>query len=89
VGGEDGITLSTNSTRLCWTPITGRHLYSIAVNLLADTRLNDEKRAAAVVDESERPVCDGLATDRSNRIYFGAFEQIRSCGEIQTVASIL
>jgi sugar lactone lactonase YvrE len=75
VGGADGITLSTDSKRLYWTALTGRRLYSIATDLLADARVSDEKLAAAVVDEGERPACDGLATDSSNRIYFGAFEQ--------------
>ncbi len=75
VGGADGITLSAGSKRLYWTALTGRRLYSIATDLLADARLNDEKLAAAVVNEGERPACDGLATDQSNRIYFGAFEQ--------------
>jgi sugar lactone lactonase YvrE len=75
VGGADGITLSTDSKRLYWTTLTGRRLYSIATDLLADARVSDEKLAAALVDEGERPACDGLATDRSNRIYFGAFEQ--------------
>ncbi len=75
VGGADGITLSADSKRLFWTPLTGRRLYSIATDLLADARVSNEKLAAAVIDEGERPACDGLATDRSNRIYFGAFEQ--------------
>ena len=75
VGGADGITLSADSKRLFWTPLTGRHLYSIATDLLADNRVSDEKLAAAVIDEGERPACDGLATDHANRIYFGAFEQ--------------
>jgi sugar lactone lactonase YvrE len=75
VGGVDGITLSVDSKRLYWTPLTGRRLYSIATDLLADPDASDEKLGAAVVDEGERPACDGLATDRWNRIYFGAFEQ--------------
>lgn len=75
MGGVDGITLSADSKRLYWTPLTGRRLYSIATDLLADPDASDEKLAAAVVDEGERPACDGLATDRWNRIYFGAFER--------------
>jgi sugar lactone lactonase YvrE len=66
---------SADSKRLCWTPLTGRHLYSIATDLLADLSTSEGKLAAAVVDEGERPACDGLATDSLNRIYFGAFEQ--------------
>ncbi len=75
VGGIDGIALSTDSKRLYWTQLTGRRLYSIATDLLADPGASEEKLAAAVIDEGGRPACDGLAIDAQNRIYFGVFEQ--------------
>ncbi|ACB95741.1 L-dopachrome tautomerase-related protein [Beijerinckia indica] len=74
VGGVDGITLSADSTRLYYAPLTSRRLYSIATALLSDFSASDEALAAGVVDEGEKGMSDGLATDKQNRIYITASE---------------
>ncbi len=69
IGGVDGVTLSPDSKRLYFSPLTSRRLYSIPTATLADFSTNDEVLAAAVVDEGEKGFADGLATDPQGRIY--------------------
>jgi sugar lactone lactonase YvrE len=72
--GVNGITLSADSSRLYYSPLTSRRLYSIGTDLLADFALNEQSLAAAVVDEGEKGMSDGLATDAKDRIYISASE---------------
>ncbi|MEK6345946.1 MAG: L-dopachrome tautomerase-related protein [Burkholderia sp.] len=74
VGGADSITLSADSTRLYYSPLTSRRLYSIATALLADFGASDAQLAAGVVDHGEKVMTDGLATDAADRIYMTAGE---------------
>lgn len=74
VGGVDGVTLSADSTRLYFSPLTSRRLYSIPTALLSDFRVDDPQLAAAVRDEGEKGAADGLATDADNRLYTTDFE---------------
>ncbi|CAG9255874.1 Gluconolactonase [Paraburkholderia unamae] len=74
VGGADSITLSADSTRLYYSPLTSRRLYSIATDVLADFGANDAQLAASVVDHGEKVMTDGLATDAADRIYMTAGE---------------
>lgn len=62
IGGVDGITLNTDSPRLYYCPLTSRRLYSISTALLSDFGLSEDALAAAVVDEGEKGLADGLAT---------------------------
>lgn len=74
VGGIDGITLSADSSRLYYSPLTSRQLYSIATALVSNFDASDEEIDAGVVDEGEKGMADGLATDRQNCIYITAGE---------------
>jgi sugar lactone lactonase YvrE len=74
VGGIDPITLSADSTRLYYSPLTSRRLYSIPTALIANFDASEAELAAAVVDEGEKVMTDGLATDAQNRIYLTAGE---------------
>jgi sugar lactone lactonase YvrE len=74
VGGADSITLSADSSRLYYSPLTSRRLYSIATNLLADFDASDAVLARGVVDHGEKVMTDGLATDELDRIYLTAGE---------------
>ncbi|GAN67679.1 L-dopachrome tautomerase-related protein [Acetobacter orleanensis] len=74
-GGADGITLSPNSDRLYYAPLTSRRLYSLPTALLSDQTVSEEALAAAVKDEGEKGTADGLATDAQGRIYTTNFEQ--------------
>jgi sugar lactone lactonase YvrE len=69
VGGVDGVTLSADSSRLYFAPLTSRRLYSIPTAILADFTASDNSLAAAVKDEGEKGFADGLATDAAGRIY--------------------
>jgi sugar lactone lactonase YvrE len=74
VGGADSVTLSADSSRLYYSPLTSRRLYSIATDLLADFGATDAALAAGVVDHGEKVMTDGLATDMQDRIYLTAGE---------------
>lgn len=69
VGGVDGVTLSADSSRLFFAPLTSRRLYSIATDVLARFESSDAELAAAVVDEGEKGFADGLASDARDTIY--------------------
>lgn len=74
-GGADGIALSPDDSKLYWTAITGRELYSLPTKLLSDSNTSNQDLELAVKDEGQRPACDGLAEDEKGNIYFGSFEQ--------------
>ncbi|WP_183172638.1 L-dopachrome tautomerase-related protein [Acetobacter pomorum] len=73
-GGVDGITLSPDSSRVFYAPLTSRRLYSLPTALLSDMSVSENALAAAVKDEGEKGVADGLATDAQGRIYTTNFE---------------
>ncbi|WP_193562038.1 L-dopachrome tautomerase-related protein [Acetobacter sp. DmW_136] len=73
-GGVDGITLSPDSSRVFYSPLTSRRLYSLPTALLSDMSASESTLAAAVKDEGEKGVADGLATDAQGRIYTTNFE---------------
>ncbi|MCQ9156479.1 major royal jelly family protein [Acidomonas methanolica] len=74
VGGVDSITLSADSRRLYYSPLTSRRLYSIPTALIADFTTTEAQFAAGVVDHGEKVMTDGLATDGQDRIYLTAGE---------------
>jgi sugar lactone lactonase YvrE len=74
VGGVDGITLSADRSRLYYSPLTTRRLYSIPTALISNFNASEEELAAGVVDEGEKGMADGLATDSQDRIYITASE---------------
>jgi sugar lactone lactonase YvrE len=69
VGGVDGVTLSADSSRLYFAPLTSRRLYSIPTAVLADFGAGEHALGDAVRDEGEKGFADGLATDADGRIY--------------------
>ena len=75
IGGADGISLSADGRQLYWTALSGRRLYSIPTEVLSNFDRSESEIERAVVDEGERPACDGLAEDLDGNIYFGSFEQ--------------
>jgi sugar lactone lactonase YvrE len=75
IGGADGIELNPDSSRLYWTSLSGRQLYSAPTAILSDANATPQSLDAVVRDEGERPNADGLACDPDGRIYFGAFDQ--------------
>lgn len=69
VGGADGVTLSADSRRLYYAPLTSRRLYSISTDVLARADASEAELEAAVRDEGEKGFADGLASDDEDTIY--------------------
>lgn len=61
-GGVDGVALSQDSTRLYWSPLSSRRLYSAPTAVLADPTVSEATLEAAVKDEGEVGIMDGMAT---------------------------
>jgi sugar lactone lactonase YvrE len=75
IGGADGITLSADRSRRYFCPPTSRRLYSIPTSVVPNFEASESELAAAVVDEGEKGMADGLATDPQDRIYITADER--------------
>ena len=69
VGGVDSVALSDDSSRLFYSPLTGRHLWSLPTAALADFSKNDAALAKLVRDEGEKVMTDGIAMDNQDRLY--------------------
>ena len=74
-GNVDGVTLSADSSRLYWAPLSGRGLYSAPTALLADPGVPAADLKAAVRDEGEVGVADGMATAPDGALYFTDLER--------------
>ncbi|WP_406237517.1 L-dopachrome tautomerase-related protein [Acetobacter orientalis] len=61
-GGVDGVALSQDSTRLYWSPLSSRRLYSAPTAVLVDWNTPETALEAAVKDEGEVGIMDGMAT---------------------------
>lgn len=73
-GGVDGVALTKDEKRLYFAPLTSRRLYSLPVDLLADPTSDDKKLEAAIRDEGEKGVADGLDFDSHDRLYTTNYE---------------
>lgn len=74
VGGVASLALSADGSRLFYTPLTSRRLYSVSTARLADPASKPAELAAAVTDEGEKGMAAGLATDPAGRLYITAPE---------------
>ncbi|BAK85177.1 L-dopachrome tautomerase-related protein [Komagataeibacter medellinensis] len=74
-GGIDGVTLSTDSSRLYWQPLSSRRLYSAPTALLADPTTKPAQLQQSVRDEGEDAVVDGMATGPDNTLYLTDIER--------------
>lgn len=74
-GGADGITISPDGKKIFWTNISGRNLYSLPTEILANFSKPETEITANIKMEGQAPATDGLAEDSEGNIYFGAFEQ--------------
>jgi len=68
-GGVDSLALTADGSRLYYSPLTGRHLWSLPTSALSDFKLNDQQLAAQIKDEGEKVMTDGMDIDRQGRIY--------------------
>jgi sugar lactone lactonase YvrE len=90
--GSDGIALSANATRLFFSPLSGRTLWSASVDALADQALPDLIVAKTLEREERRFASDGLEADAQGRLYLTDWEHnavvVRSqAGEYRTLVS--
>ena len=91
VGAIDGVVMSTDSTRLYWSPLAGRRLYSLPTALLSDPGATDAQLRRAIRDEGEVGVADGMAAGPNGSLYFTdlerhAIERRWPDGHLSTVA---
>ncbi|MFK3971573.1 SMP-30/gluconolactonase/LRE family protein [Pseudomonas sp. NPDC087358] len=68
-GGVDSLALTADGTRLYYSPLTGRHLWSLPTAALSDFTLNDRQLASQIRDEGEKVMTDGMDIDRQGRLY--------------------
>lgn len=71
---SDGIALSADGRALYFTPLSSRHLYSVATALLRDANFSEQQLTAAVQDLGEKGASDGLEADAAGGIYAGDYE---------------
>jgi len=89
--GADGIAISSDAKTLYYCPLTGRHLYSVSVDALADRNKSDAEVAATVKDLGEKGGAgDGLESDGQGRVYLSDYEhdaihRRNAGGEIETL----
>ncbi len=74
-GGVDGVALSADSTRLYWSPLSSRRLYSAPTAVLADPNATEATLEAAVKDEGEVGIMDGMMTAPDGSLYVTDIER--------------
>ncbi|MBT0724535.1 gluconolactonase [Rosenbergiella sp. S61] len=74
-GGIDGVALSPDQSKLYWTALSGRKLFSLSTTQLSDFSVSEATLEKAVHFEGEHPANDGMAEDEKGNLYFGAYEQ--------------
>ncbi|MFD1261392.1 L-dopachrome tautomerase-related protein [Entomomonas asaccharolytica] len=72
--GSDGIALSNDGKILYFSPLSSRHLYAIATDLLRDPNVTDAELSKAVKDLGEKGASDGLESDANGAVYAGNYE---------------
>lgn len=68
-GGVDSLALTADGSRLYYSPLTSRHLWSLPTSALSNFDLDDAHLARQIKDEGEKVMTDGMDMDRQGRIY--------------------
>jgi sugar lactone lactonase YvrE len=71
---SDGLALSADGNLLYFSPLSSRHLYSVATRFLSNRDAGDDEVEATVRDLGEKGASDGLASDASGAVYAGDYE---------------
>ncbi|APR38297.1 L-dopachrome tautomerase-related protein [Paraburkholderia sp. SOS3] len=71
----DGLALSADGNILYFSPLSSRHLYSVATQFLRDRHADDGEVEASVRDLGEKGASDGLASDADGAVYAGDYER--------------
>ena len=72
--GADGIAIAPDGSKLYYCVLSGRQLYSVSLDALADENLSGAEVAATVEDLGEKGASDGLESDSAGRIYITDYE---------------
>ena len=72
--GADGIAIAADGSQLYYCVLSGRQLYSVSLDALADKNLSSEEVAATVENLGEKGASDGLESDSTGRIYITDYE---------------
>jgi sugar lactone lactonase YvrE len=90
--GVDGIAIAADGSRLFYSPLASRHLYSVSVDALVDFTKPDSAVAATVQDLGDKGASDGLESDAQGRVYVtdyenNAIKRTRGDGVFETLLS--
>ena len=72
--GADGIAIAPDGSKLYYCVLSGRQLYSVSLDALADKNMSSEEVAATVKNLGEKGASDGLESDSTGRIYITDYE---------------
>lgn len=72
--GADGIAIAADGSKLYYCVLSGRDLYSVSLDALADENISDAEVAATVENLGEKGASDGLESDSQGRIYLTDYE---------------
>ncbi len=79
--GADGIAIAklaegiaNHGTKLYYSVLSGRRLYSVSLDALANETLDDDEVAATIEDLGAKGASDGLESDSQGRIYITDYE---------------
>ena len=90
--GADGIAISSDGSRLYYSPLSSRRLYSVSTDALVDQSMTDDKVAETVKDHGDKGgASDGLESDAKGRVYLSDYEhnavrRMMPDGSIETLA---
>ncbi len=69
--GVNPITLDYNGEWLYFGPMSGKNLYRLKAQVLADMTTNDVELGKHIERYSDKPLSDGITIDNANNIYLG------------------
>ncbi len=89
--GSDGIAISADGSRLYYSPLSSRQLYSVSTDALRNRSLGDDQVAATIKKVAAKGASDGLESDAAGNVYAGDYESnsihvIRPDGNIEALA---
>ena len=72
--GADGIAITNDGSKLYYSVLSGRQLYSVSIDALADETMSDADVAATVENLGAKGASDGLESDSQGHIYITDYE---------------
>ena len=72
--GTDGMAIASDGSKLYYCVLSGRQIYSVSLDALANENMEDEKVAATIENLGEKGASDGLESDSQGRIYITDYE---------------